>query len=113
MSKVSNPEVVSDQDDEMLVEYDFSNGVRGKHHDRALVPPLPGIQFLKDSSGQKTALLLDIQLHHDLWREIVSSSADPSEFQYLTVAQTHTQSVFLDFKIHLELWQMLYDRIAS
>ncbi len=113
MSNTANPQVISEQDDEMLAEYDFSKGVRGKHRDRNLAPQLPGIQFLKNARGQKTAVLVDLAVHQSLWQQAIERHPDQSDFQYLTDAESHTQSVFLDFKTHLELWQMLYDRITA
>jgi hypothetical protein len=97
----------------MLPNYDFSNGVRGKYRDRNLSVPLPGVQFLKNSRGQKTAVLLDLQIHRDLWQKISSQNLDLTDFQYLTNTQNHTQSVFLDFKTNLPLWQTIYDRIIA
>jgi hypothetical protein len=113
MSNTANPQVISAQDDEMLAEYDFSKGVRGKHCDRQLAPHLPGIQFLKNARGQKTAVLIDLVLHQVVWQEAIKNYPDQSGFQYLTHAESHTQSVFLDFKTNLPLWEMIYDRIID
>jgi hypothetical protein len=113
MSNMANPQAIPEQDDEMLAEYDFSKGVRGKHRDRHLAPQLPGVQFLKNTRGQKTAVLLDLAVHQALWQQTIASNPDQSDFQYLTDTESHTQSVFLDFKTHLELWQMIYDRIIA
>jgi hypothetical protein len=101
------------QANEMLAEYDFSKGVRGKHRDRHLAPQLPGIQFLKNARGQKTAVLVDLTVHQPLWQQAIECHPDRADFQYLTDAESHTQSVFLDFKTNLELWQMIYDRIIA
>jgi hypothetical protein len=54
------------QPDQMLAEYDFSQGGRGKYYSRNLGPQLPGVQFLKNDQGQKTAVLLNLQVHHEL-----------------------------------------------
>jgi hypothetical protein len=113
MSSTSNSQAIPDQDDEMLAEYDFSNGVRGKHRDRNLAPKLPGVQFLKNTRGQKTAVLLDLEVHQKLWQQVIANDFDPSEFQYLMDSENHTRSVFLDFKTHLEIWQVIYDRIIA
>jgi hypothetical protein len=109
----TNPQSIPDQDDEMFAEYDFSKGVRGKHRDRNLAPQLPGIQFLKNARGQKTAVLLDLAVHQELWQQTIEGQPDQSDFQYLTDAESHTQSVFLDFKTNLLLWQAIYDRIIA
>jgi hypothetical protein len=113
MNNPSNSQAMPDQDDEMLAEYDFSQGVRGKYYDRDLAPKLPGVQFLKNARGQKTAVLLNLQMHRDLWQQVAGSDPSQMEFQYLTDAETHIQSVFLDFKTHLSLWQTLYDRLIA
>jgi hypothetical protein len=97
----------------MLPDYDFSHGVQGKHRDRNLTSPLPGVQFLKNSRGQKTAVLLDLSIHQDLWQQVSNENSGQGEFQYLTNAQNHTQSVFLDFKTNLTVWQTIYDRIIA
>jgi hypothetical protein len=96
----------------MLAEYDFTQGVRGKYRDRNLAPQLPGVQFLRNSRGQKTAVLLNLEIYQNLWHQIVGN-IDQSEFQYLTDTQNHTQSVFLDFKTNLALWQEIYDKIIT
>jgi hypothetical protein len=101
------------QDDAMLAEYDFSKGGRGKHRDRNLAPQLTGIRFIKNARGQKTAVLVDMTVHQALLQQAIERHPDQSDFQYLTDAESHTQSVFLDFKTHLELWQMLYDCIIA
>jgi hypothetical protein len=91
----------------------FTEGasVRGKYYGRNLAPQLPGVQFLKNDQGQKTAVLLNLQVHHELWQQVADGSADRADFQYLT--DSHTQFVFLDFKTHLTLWQTIYDRIID
>jgi hypothetical protein len=109
MSKISNAQSAPDQEDEMLPEYDFSSGIRGKHRTRKIASDLPGVQFLTNSKGQKTAVLLNLNIHDALWQDI--SATDPSEFQFLVNDQT--RSVFLDFKQHLTLWQTIYDRIIA
>jgi hypothetical protein len=101
------------QNNEMLAEYDFSKGVRGKHRDRHLAPQLPGIQFLKNARGQKTAVLVDLTVHQALWQQAIECHPYQADFQYLTDAESHTQSVFLDFKTNLPLWQAIYDRIIA
>jgi hypothetical protein len=113
MSKISDPQAIPDQEDDMLTEYDFSNGVRGKYRDRNLMVQIPGVQFLRNSQGQKTAVLLNLQVYQNLWLDVLADIPDQLEFQYLTDEQNHTQSVFIDFKAHLSLWEMIYDRIIS
>jgi hypothetical protein len=109
MSKISNIDSAAEQEDDMLPEYDFSSGIRGKHRHRKMAPDLPGVQFLTNGKGQKTAVLLNLNIHDALWQDV--SAPDPSEFQFLVTDQT--RSVFLDFKQHLALWQTIYDRIIA
>jgi hypothetical protein len=58
-------------------------------------------------------VLVDLTVHQALWQQTIERHPDQSDFQYLTDVESHTQSVFLDFKTHLELWQMLYDCIIA
>jgi hypothetical protein len=110
MSKTSNTPTTFEED-ELQPEYDFSNGIRGKYRDRNLAPQLPGIQFLKNARGQKTAVLLNLQIHNDLWTQVTQNRPDLTDFQYLT--QSESRSVYLDLKNHLDLWQTLYDQIIT
>jgi hypothetical protein len=99
MSKISNPQSAVEQEDDMLPEYDFSSGIRGKYRHRKIAPDLPGVQFLTNSKGQKTAALLNLTIHDAIWQDV--SASDPSEFQFLINEQT--RSVFIDFNQHLTL----------
>jgi hypothetical protein len=110
MSKTSNPQPLL-QDGEMLAEYDLSQATRGRRHTRKIGIDLPGVQFLTNVQGQKTAVLLDLDLHQDLWEN--TSSQYSANFQFLIDSQNHTRSVFLDFTQHLPLWQALYDQIIA
>jgi hypothetical protein len=112
MKKVSKSQPLL-QDGEMLEEYDLSEAVRGKRHSHPIGVELPGVQFLTNDRGQKTAVLFNLSLHQALWDELGAMFADPAQLQYLTDAQTQTRSVFLDFAQHLTLWQALYDRIIA
>ena len=61
-----NKIVSSPQDSEMLDEYDFSQGTRGKYFSRYPnnnLPSLRGVRYLTDGQGRKTAVLLDWQEH--------------------------------------------------
>ncbi len=112
MSKTSNnSQSISNQDDDILPEYDFSQGVRGRHRHRKMGLDLPGVQFLTNAQGQKTAVLINLQIHSELWQQVLSQSSDNSDFQFLI--DTHNHSVFLDFKEHLKLWQTVYDRLIA
>ena len=55
-----------EQEGEMLDEYDFSVGDRGKYYQAYQnnnLTPLPGIQFLRDYHQRRTGVLLDLQIH--------------------------------------------------
>lgn len=111
MSKTSNSQSISNQDDDMLPEYDFSQGVRGRHQHRKMGLDLPGVQFLTNAQGQRTAVLLNLQIHGELWQQALSQYSDNPDFQFLI--DTHNHAVFLDFKEHLKLWQTVYDRLIA
>jgi hypothetical protein len=113
MSKNPNLQSLSNPEDEMLAEYDFSQGVRGRHRSRKVGIDLPGVQFLTDDRGQKTAVLLDLQIHAELWQQISSQYPNATGFQFLVDPQNRSIAVFLDFKNHLSIWQTVYDRIIT
>src|SRR5712671_5840888 len=51
-------------------EYDFSRGVRGKYARRfAGGAMIPGIQFLVDEDGEKTAVVIDLRKNSELWED--------------------------------------------
>jgi hypothetical protein len=110
MSKTSNPQPLL-QDGEMLAEYDLSQSTRGRRHTHKVGIDLPGVQFLTNAQGQKTAVLLDLDRHQALWE--TTASQYPGNFQFLIDSQNHTRSVFLDFAHHRPLWQALYDQIIT
>jgi hypothetical protein len=118
MSKTSNSQPLL-QDGEMLAEYDLSQATRGRRHTHNIGIDLPGVQFLTNAQGQKTAVLLNLDRHQDLWQ--ATSSQYTSNFQFLIDSQNHTRwsttdrrsSVFLDFTQHLPLWEAIYDQIIA
>ncbi len=112
MSKISNPQPLL-QDGEMLAEYDLSNAVRGRRHQHTVSIEIPGVQFLTNDRGQKTAVLLNLTLHQNLWHMTTEHYSNQTEFQFLIDTQHNTRSVFLDFNYHLALWQKLYSIIIA
>jgi hypothetical protein len=112
MSKISNPQPLL-HDGEMLAEYDLSNAVRGRRHQHNVSIEIPGVQFLTNDRGQKTAVLLNLTLHQDLWETTTEQYPNPTNFQFLIDTQHNTRSVFLDFNHHLALWQDLYSKIIA
>ncbi|NJM45280.1 MAG: hypothetical protein HC860_03245 [Alkalinema sp. RU_4_3] len=109
MNKISNPQPLLQDDGEMLVEYDLTHAVRGRRHQQPVGIDLPGVQFLTNTQGQKTAVLLDLNLHQNLWNSTTMEYPDLTNFQFLI--NDHSRSVFLDFTYHLPLWQALYAQI--
>jgi hypothetical protein len=113
MSKIStNPQPLL-QDGEMQPEYDLSRAVRGRRHHHKVGIDIPGIQFLTNDRGQKTAVLFNLTLHQDLWAITIQQYPNLNNFQFLVDSQQNTRSVFLDFNHHLPLWQSLYSKIIE
>ena len=112
MSKISNSQPLL-QDGEMLAEYDLSNAVRGRRHSQNVSIEIPGVQFLTNDRGQKTAVLLNLTLHQNLWHTTTEHYPNQKDFQFLIDTQPNTRSVFLDFDHHLPLWQALYSKIIE
>jgi hypothetical protein len=111
MNKISNPQPLLQDDGEMLAEYDLTHAVRGRRHQQQVGIDLPGVQFLTNAQGQKTAVLLDLNLHQDLWNSTTIKYPDLTNFQFLI--NNNSRSVFLDFTHHLPLWQALHSQIIA
>jgi hypothetical protein len=113
MSKIStNPQPLL-QDGEMQPEYDLSRAVRGRRHHHKVGIDIPGVQFLTNDRGQKTAVLFNLTLHQDLWAITIQQYPNLNNFQFLIDSQQNTRSVFLDFNHHLPLWQAIYSKIIE
>lgn len=97
----------------MLPEYDLSHAVRGRRHQHKVGIDIPGVQFLTNDRGQKTAVLFNLTLHQDLWEIAIQQYPNLTNFQFLIDNQHNTRSVFLDFNHHLPLWQALYSKIIE
>ena len=54
---------------EMQSEYDFSGGVRGKYAGPGGGSMIPGVRFLVDEAGQKTAVMIDLRTNGELWED--------------------------------------------
>ena len=54
---------------EMREGYDFSHGVRGKYARREGGAMIPGVQFVVDGSGVKTAVVIDLRENSELWED--------------------------------------------
>jgi hypothetical protein len=112
MNKISNPQPLL-QDGEMLAEYNLSHAVRGRIHQHKVGIDIPGVQFLTNDRGQKTAVLFNLTLHQNLWDITLAQYPNLTNFQFLIDSQHSTRSVFLDFNHHLPLWQALYSKIIE
>jgi hypothetical protein len=104
-------------DSEMLDEYDFSQGVRGKYFQKYQnnnLATLTGIQFLIDSKGRKTGVLLDIQKHCHLWLNVLEENqSHANTFQFLIDEKGQKTAVMLNFKEHLKIWESIYDNLIA
>ncbi|MBE9057566.1 hypothetical protein [Sphaerospermopsis sp. LEGE 08334] len=104
------------QDTEMLEEYDFSTGVRGKYYQQYQnnnLPQLPGIQFLTDQQNKRTGVFIDLQPHQTLWETVINQYPELENIQFLTDGQGQKIAVILNFQQHLTLWQDIYDRLIA
>ncbi|MCL1473084.1 hypothetical protein [Argonema antarcticum] len=117
MNKVTNFQPDAEKDDsEMLDEYDFSQGVRGKYvqrYPKNNLPALPGIQFFTDSQHRKTAVLIDLKKHWELWADLLEKYELPPSLQFLNGEDGKKTAVLLDFKNNLEIWEYIYDRLIA
>lgn len=118
MTKVSNTnhDVEMFDEEDMLDEYDFSNGARGKYLNRYpknYQTSLQGIQFLTNNEGRKTAVLIYLKEHSKVWADVVEKYGNMASFQFLTDEQGEKTAVLLNFKEHLEIWEYIYDRLIA
>ena len=74
---------------------------------------MQGIQFLVNNQGRKTAALIDLREHGELWAAITEEYNHPSDIQFLTDDQGHKTGVFVDFRQHGELWEDIYDNLVA
>jgi hypothetical protein len=103
-------------DTEMLEEYDFTKGVRGKYYqayENNNLRTLPGVQFLVDYKGSKTGVLLYLSEHHNLCYEIISQGNYDQEIQYLVNNLGQKIAIKIDFSTHLFIWEKIYDRLIE
>ncbi|MFO5494543.1 MAG: hypothetical protein ACLBM6_18845 [Cuspidothrix sp.] len=110
-TKINQP-----QDTEMLDEYDFSQGVRGKYHQAYQnnnLPKLPGIQFLTDQKNRRTGVFIDLLSHQQLWETVINQYPHLDHIHFLTDSQGQQIAVILNFQEHLTLWQDIYDYLIA
>ena len=110
-TKINQP-----QDTEMLDEYDFSQGVRGKYHQvyqNNNLPKLQGIQFLTDQKNKRTGVFIDLLYHQQLWETVINQYPHLGNIHFLTDSQGQKIAVILNFQEHLTLWQDIYDHLIA
>ncbi|PSF34539.1 hypothetical protein C7H19_18405 [Aphanothece hegewaldii CCALA 016] len=101
-----------EQDSEMLEEYDFSGGVRGKFYQAYQnnnLQPLPGVQFVVNKHGIKTGVLIYLSEHHNLLNNVLAQFDSTDEFQYVINQNGHQIALLLNLEKYLSLWQQIYD----
>ncbi|MGK7877377.1 MAG: hypothetical protein AB4426_29990 [Xenococcaceae cyanobacterium] len=101
---------------EMLDEYDFSQGVRGKYYQQYRnnnLKRLKGIQFFADAHGRKIGALIDLKQHQALWHDVLNRYDHPAPFHFLIDDRGEKKAVILDFKKHLEIWENIYDNLIA
>jgi hypothetical protein len=98
MTKVSN----TNDESEMLDEYDFSKGVRGKY-----------FHSITNNQGRKTAVLIYLNKYPKIWTDVLEKYGHLSSFQFLCNKQGEKNAVLLDFKEHQEIWEYMYDRMVA
>ncbi|ACK73403.1 hypothetical protein PCC7424_5051 [Gloeothece citriformis PCC 7424] len=104
------------QDLDMLDEYDFTGGVRGKYYQQyqnGNIKPLKGIQFVTDTKGRKTGVLIDLNEYQYLWDECLKTFDESVKVQYLVDSQGEKIAVCLSFREHLQIWQKIYDTLIA
>lgn len=104
-----------EQDFEMLDEYDFSKGVRGKYYyqyQMSNVSALIGIQFVVDSQGKKTGVLIDLNEYQTIIDKYLTEELSETVY-YLVDKQGSQKAIFLNFEDHLSLWEQIYDQMIG
>lgn len=100
-----------DKDSEMLDEYNFSGGVKGKYYrayQKNNLKPLQGVQFVVNKQGIKTGVLIDLNEHQNLLNDVLAQF-NFANVQYVINHQGHQIAILLNFKEDLPLWQKIYD----
>jgi hypothetical protein len=118
MNKITNKEQDSQisDDSDILTEYDFTQGIRGKYYQRYPknnLHSLPSINFITDNQGKKTAGILDLKKHNSLWEGILAKSGDSQEFKFISNDSGEKIAVLIEFKKHGEIWENVYDSLIG
>lgn len=105
-----------EQNTEMLDEYDFSQGVRGKYYQKYQnnnLPTFKGVQFLTDNNNRRTGVFIDLKFHLNLINDLLKSYNNLPNLQFLTDNKGEKIALILNFKDHLQLWQNIYDNLIG
>ena len=89
---MSKTNINSQQKTEMLDEYDFSEGIRGKYYQQYQnnnLPPLKGIQFLTNKYNRKTGVFIDFQKHQQLWETLINKYNNLENIQLIADLMNH------------------------
>lgn len=69
---------------------------------------LLGVQYLRNFLGQKTAVLIDLKEHGELWANVEEEIDIPVTVQFLIDEQGCKLMVLLNFEQHGEIWEDIY-----
>jgi len=72
-----------------------------------------GVQFLMNFIGQKTAVLIDLKQHGELWAAVEKETDIPLSVQFLVDKQGYKTAVLLDFEEHDEIWEDIYYNLIT
>jgi hypothetical protein len=72
-----------------------------------------GVQFLMNFLGQKTAVLIDLKQHGELWAAMEEETDIPLTVQFLLDEQGYKSAVLLDFEEHGEIWEDVYCNLIA
>lgn len=72
-----------------------------------------GVQFLMNFLGQKTAVLIDLKQHSELWAAVEEETDIPLSVQFLVDKQGYKTAVLLHFEEHDEIWEDIYYNLIT
>jgi hypothetical protein len=72
-----------------------------------------GVQFLMNFLGQKTAVLIDLKQHGELWDAVEKETDMPLSVEFLVDKQGYKTAVLLDFEEHDEIWEDIYYNLIT
>jgi hypothetical protein len=72
-----------------------------------------GVQYLRNFLGQKTAVLLNLKEHGELWAAVEEEIDTPLSLQFLVDEKGCKTAVLLDFEQHGEIWEDIYYNLIA